>query len=581
MANISNYEKQWCEENGITIDDYKVNYSTSQKDKIKSEIKARIEQAKQIEKEAKEAERIAIKEAKQIEKEAIKQMVKKEKEQEKMDARNAKIGSYGDWATGFEFDEKGNIVNTTPNIIYLFENHPDFKDKLCYDSYTNKYIYRKVTGDIYFNDAFYRDCQVLKEKYIKGYHPNQTIDVLKTIATRRTFNSATDMLNKLKWDGVERLETLFIDQLGVDDTKLNREITKQWLVGAIQRLYEPGCQNENMLILTGNQGNGKSSTLKWLAGPFGFDESISISSTEQDYGMKLQNCWICCFDEYAGLTKKEAAEYKNWLSKQIDSFRAPYGRTVEDYPRHNCYCATTNESAFLKDHTGGQERRMWVLKCNSTLEDGFAKYNSRTDKLWRQIMAEAVHIYKNSENFIPYIPKEMYEELQAVQRKYKEYTSDNVGEMLLEILNRPYWLKKNGDVDSVDDLIKQIKNGYSYRPANIDEQLSHLNHISHAAVKRIMKDCLGMMKKHEYMRYALDGHWCVVNKSKRINNKIDKYYIRGKWIDMNTCRYVENKLVYDSLKSVVDDMTTQPDDNGCWEHPTCCHNALTMIGLQD
>lgn len=568
MANISNYEKQWCEENGITIDDYKVNYSTSQKDKIKSEMKTRIEQAKQIEKEAKEAERIAIKEAKQIEKEAIKQMVKKEKEQEKTDARNAKIDSYGDWATGFEFDEKGNIVNTTPNIIYLFENHPDFKDKLCYDSYTNKYIYRKVTGDIYFNDAFYRDCQVLKEKYIKGYHPNQTIDVLKTIATRRTFNSATDMLNKLKWDGVERLETLFIDQLGVDDTKLNREITKQWLVGAIQRLYEPGCQNENMLILTGNQGNGKSSTLKWLAGPFGFDESISISSTEQDYGMKLQNCWICCFDEYAGLTKKEAAEYKNWLSKQIDSFRAPYGRTVEDYPRHNCYCATTNESAFLKDHTGGQERRMWVLKCNSTLEDGFAKYNSRTDKLWRQIMAEAVHIYKNSENFIPYIPKEMYEELQAVQRKYKEYTSDNVGEMLLEILNRPYWLKKNGDVDSVDDLIKQIKNGYSYRPANIDEQLSHLNHISHAAVKRIMKDCLGMMKKHEYMRYALDGHWCVVNKSKRINNKIDKYYIRGKWIDMNTCRYVENKLEYDSLKSVVDDMTTQPDDN-----------ELKMIGL--
>ena len=284
--------------------------------------------------------------------------------------------------------------------------------------------------------------------------------------------------------------------------------------------------------------------------------------------MKLQNCWICCFDEYAGLTKKEAAEYKNWLSKQIDSFRAPYGRTVEDYPRHNCYCATTNENAFLKDHTGGQERRMWVLKCNSTLEDGFAKYSSRTDKLWRQVMAEAVHIYKNSENFIPYIPKEMYEELQEVQRKYKEYTSDNVGEMLLEILNRPYWLKKNGDIDSVDDLIKQIKNGYHYRAANIDEQLSYINHISHAAVKRIMKECLGMIKKHEYMRYALDGNWCVVNKSKRINNKIDKYYVRGKWIDMNTCKYVENKLEYDSLKSVVDDMTAQPDDN-----------MLKMIGL--
>ena len=200
MANISNYEKQWCEENGITIDDYKINFSTTQKEKIKSDMKSKIEEARQTEREAKEAERIAIKEAKQIEKEQekiekelIKQRKKEEKEQEKADARNAKIDSYGDWAAGFEFDEKGNIVNTTPNIIYLFENHPDFKDKLCYDSYTNKYIYRKNTGDIYFNDAFYRDCQVLKEKYIKGYHPNQTIDVLKTIATGRTFNSATDL----------------------------------------------------------------------------------------------------------------------------------------------------------------------------------------------------------------------------------------------------------------------------------------------------------------------------------------------------------------------------------------------------
>ena len=30
---------------------------------------------------------------------------------------------------------------------------------------------------------------------------------------------------------------------------------------------------------------------------------------------------------------------------------------------------------------------------------------------------------------------------------------------------------------------------------------------------------------------------------------------------MNNCKYVENKLEYDSLKSVVDDMTAQPDDN--------------------
>ncbi|MBR5834729.1 MAG: hypothetical protein IKY66_01035, partial [Bacteroidales bacterium] len=49
---------------------------------------------------------------------------------------------------------------------------------------------------------------------------------------------------------------------GVQDTPLVREMTKRWLVGAIQRIYEPGCQNDNVLILTGPQGSGKSMGVK-------------------------------------------------------------------------------------------------------------------------------------------------------------------------------------------------------------------------------------------------------------------------------------------------------------------------------
>lgn len=568
MANITNLEMQWCEANSITIDDYKKNYSQAQKEQIKSEMKHHIEQEKIAERNRKEAEKEQLRQQKIALKEAEKEL----KQQEKVDVRNSKIASYGEWASGFEFDDKGNIVNSTPNIIYLFENHPDFKNCLYFDSYTNKYIYRRNNKDIFFNDDFYRSVQQLKEQYIMGYKPTQTIDAIKTVAKKHTYNSATDTLDKLKWDGKERLDKLFINQLGVEDTPLNREITRRWIVGAVQRLYNPGCQNENMLILTGDQGNGKSSILKWLAGGFGFDESISISSSEADYGMKLQNCWICCFDEYAALTKKEAAEYKNWLSKQIDSFRAPYGRTVEDYPRHNCYCATTNEAAFLKDHTGGQERRMWVLKCTLSQAEGYAMYETRTDKLWRQIMAEAVHVYKSNPDFIPYLPKELHAELSAQQRKYKEYTSDNVGEMLIEILNRPYWIKNNGEIESVDDLIKQIKNGYQYRASNVGEVVGYLNHISHAAVKRIMKECLGMIKKHDYMKYALDGKWCVLSKSTRINKKIGQYYVRGKWTDMKLGKYTAEPLQYNPHKDVVDEMTkTEPEGV----------NLLNSIGLED
>ena len=471
----------------------------------------------------------------------IKAEEKAEREQEKLLAKQAKreekINALDEWARGFDFDDNGKIKHTSPNYIYLFENHPNFKNALCYDKYTDKFIYTQRGKEIAFCDDFYRETQVEIEKYIEEYKPNRTIDALKTVAKKRSFNSATDLLDRLKWDGKERVETLFVDQLGVEDTKLNREMTRRWLVGAIQRLYKPGCQNDCMLILTGGQGCGKSSTLKWLAGPFGFDESISISSTEQDYGMKLHNSWICCFDEYSGLNKKEAAEYKNWLSKQIDSYRPPYGRAVEDHARHNAYCATTNDDTFLKDHTDVQERRMWVLKCRLSQKDGYTMHDTRTDKLWRQIMAEAVHMYKSDENFIPYLPMELLDELSAEQQQYKDFNTDNVGEQLIEILDRPYWLRTDGHIESVDDLIQQIKKGYDYRPCKVNEELAYLNYIPQSAVKRIMKEVLSNTKKHDYLKMALNGKWCYIKQTMKIGENIGHYYVRGYWTDQKMTKY--------------------------------------------
>ena len=554
MANISNYEKLYCEENNITVDFYKKNFSSVEKDNIKKLMKVKAEEAKEAAKAAKEAEKLANKAA---------------KEKEKTDARNAKIEGYGDWAAGFEFDDKGVIVNSTPNIIYLFENHPDFKGKLCYDSYTNTYIYKRPDGDVYFTDNFYLECQAFKEMYIKGYHPSQTIDVLKTVANKQTFNSATDLLDKLKWDGIPRLETLFIDHLKVEDTTLNRRITKVWIMGAIKRLYEPGTPNENVLILTGGQGVGKSLTLKWLAGDFGFDAAINISSNEQEYGMKLQNCWMCCFDELSGLSKKAAAEYKNWFSLTHDAFRFPYGKSVDSYPRHNAYCATTNDTTFLKDYSDNNERRMWVLECHGTKEDGYKNVELRTNKLWRQIMAEAVFYYKKDVDFIPYLGADYVDLLADAQKKFKDYNDDNLGEMLCEILDRPYILKENGDIESIDDLIKQIRNGREFRTVNTGEKIGYINHISHAAVRRIVREVIGTSQKHKYMRAALDGKWCVRLKNAKINGKNGLWYVRGKWINDKDEVMERLILTYDPTAKADFFIKNDSTDNG----------ELALLGL--
>lgn len=602
MANLTTYERNYCAEHNISLNDYKELFTEEEKLLIISDGKLkemelknkrlqmaederlrkehdkqlkqhgkekrkreqeqrrieREEKKEQLKKEREERKREREERRKEMEQEKalmkiakaeLKEEEKKMKEQEKIEAKRAKreemINSYDEWAKGFDFDDKGKIKHTTPNYIYLFENHPEFKGKLSYDKYTDKFIYNHRSKEVIFNDDFYRETQVEIEKFIEEYKPMRTIDSLKTVAKKKSFNSATDLLDALKWDGKPRVETLFIDQLGVEDTDLNREITRRWIIGAVQRLYEPGCQNDAMLILTGGQGCGKSSTLKWLAGPFGFDESISIGSSEQDYGMKLHNCWICCFDEYSALNKKEAGEYKNWLSKQIDSYRPPYGRSVEDHARHNAYCATTNDDTFLKDHTDIQERRMWVLKCELSQKEGYVMHDTRTDKLWRQVMAEAVHMYKSDNSFIPYLPTEMLDKLSQEQLKYKDFNSDNIGEQLIEILDRPYWIKKDGHIESVDDLLQQISKGYKYRSCLPGEEVGHLNFITQAAIKRIMKDILGISKKHDYLRMALSGTWCCVKQAAVMGGKVGKYYVRGVWTDDKMMAYKKTIKKYE------------------------------------
>ena len=132
--------------------------------------------------------------------------------------------------------------------------------------------------------------------------------------------------------------------------------------------------------------------------------------------------------------------------------------------------------------------------------------------------------------------------------------------MLCEILDRPYILQENGDIASVDDLLKQIRQGFRYRCVEPGEKIGYINHIPHPAVKRIVRDVLGTSQKHEYFRAALDGRWCVKMKQTTINKKVGKYYIRGTW--KNEKEEIYNKVVkeYDPNKIAEEIMTSSTLD---------------------
>jgi hypothetical protein len=140
---------------------------------------------------------------------------------------------------------------------------------------------------------------------------------------------------------------------------------KKTLIGAVRRIYEPGCKHDYACVLMGDQGARKSSFWSALGGPFFSDALRDINS--KDDLMVLHRSWIMEWAELDHVTgKRHAGQIKAFLSQCTDLFRVPYGKATEAFPRRSIIVGSTNrDSGFLVDDTGN--RRFWVIPVTCTL----------------------------------------------------------------------------------------------------------------------------------------------------------------------------------------------------------------------
>ena len=93
-------------------------------------------------------------------------------------------------------------------------------------------------------------------------------------ATSTPSTPVKEYLDGLTWDEAERLDTLFVAYLGAADTPYTRTVTRKAFVAAVARTYEP-AKFDNMTILTGPQGIGKSTLLDKM-GKDWFSDSLPV-----------------------------------------------------------------------------------------------------------------------------------------------------------------------------------------------------------------------------------------------------------------------------------------------------------------
>jgi predicted P-loop ATPase len=157
------------------------------------------------------------------------------------------------------------------------------------------------------------------------------------------------------------------------------------LIAGVRRVKEPGCKFDYIVVLEGDQGIGKSSVLKILAGEDNFSDNEILGLHKREQQEAIQGVWIYEVAELEGLVKSEITQVKLFASKTYDSARPAYGRSRVDRPRRCIFVATTNENTYLRDTTGN--RRFWPV-CVGTID--LAAVRRDRDQLWAEaVVAEA------------------------------------------------------------------------------------------------------------------------------------------------------------------------------------------------
>ena len=65
------------------------------------------------------------------------------------------------------------------------------------------------------------------------------IDAVTIIANENRYHPICDFLNRLEWDGIERIRFCLNHFLGADTDEYTYEAMKLFLLGAIARVFEP------------------------------------------------------------------------------------------------------------------------------------------------------------------------------------------------------------------------------------------------------------------------------------------------------------------------------------------------------
>ena len=218
---------------------------------------------------------------------------------------------------------------------------------------------------------------------------------LNSLADFRRIDPFLEWVKKVPWEGEFLLDNWLTDVFEVvpdQDPELVKWASRQILIAACRRAESPGIKMDQMVVLSGPQGIGKSQCLAHLLPSHDgdwFSDSFSFLMDDKERVEATLGAVIVEVGEMAGSTRQEAAKIKQDMARTVDKVRLAYRRNAERFPRRHVRVGTSNGMGDLPNDPTGLRRFVPIDLIGVSSEIGEPKnigewMNEHRDQLWAE-----------------------------------------------------------------------------------------------------------------------------------------------------------------------------------------------------
>jgi len=352
--------------------------------------------------------------------------------------------------------DNGRLLPVIANALTMLRESPEWKGVLGFDDFSRRIMLLNPAPGFQYSElprAWTDEDNVSALEWLQRQGlmlptAHAAGQAIQNVARQNRFHPVRDYLEGLTWDRVARLDSWLPRCLGCEDTPYSRAVSACVAVGAVARIFQPGCKHDCLLVLIGEQGILKSTALRELFSPRWFSDHISDLGNK-DSRLELLGRWCIEMAELSAVRRSDIERVKNFISSPVDVYRAPYAAIASEHPRQTVFCATTNDDTPFTDATGS--RRFWPIRCGQI---DVTTVRAERDQLW----AEAVERYRAGANWWLAPELEQIAKVEQAQHYEPGAWDEIIREWIAdpergENFNDPWHESKPGKINVTDVLI--------------------------------------------------------------------------------------------------------------------------------